>query len=83
MSGPGFDHGARAQPDKPTPIQQQVQFTPCCSSCHNVPCCVCAAVLEQRMRSVGSIPGRFRSALGLLGIEAAIESLLQVLGSGQ
>lgn len=35
------------------------------------------------MRSVGSIPGRFRSALGLLGIEAAIESLLQVLGSGQ
>ncbi|KAL9838970.1 centromere protein P [Geothlypis trichas] len=40
-------------------------------------------VLEQRMRSVGSIPGRFRSALGLLGIEAAIESLLQVLGSGQ
>ncbi|NWS07826.1 centromere protein P [Motacilla alba alba] len=38
-------------------------------------------VLEQRMRSVESIPGSFRSALRLFGIEAAIENLIQVLGS--
>ncbi|XP_041315707.1 centromere protein P [Pyrgilauda ruficollis] len=38
-------------------------------------------VLEQRMRSVESIPGRFRSALQLFGIEAAIENLIKVLGS--
>ncbi|NWX58429.1 CENPP protein, partial [Promerops cafer] len=38
-------------------------------------------VLEQRMRSVESIPGGFRSALGLFGIEAAIENLIKVLGS--
>lgn len=40
-------------------------------------------VLEQRMRSVESIPGSFRSALRLFGIEAAIENLIQVLGSGK
>ncbi|NXP93471.1 CENPP protein, partial [Passerina amoena] len=40
-------------------------------------------VLEQRMRSVENIPGSFRSALGLLGIEAAMENLIQVLGSGK
>lgn len=38
-------------------------------------------VLEQRMRSVESIPGRFRSAVRLFGIEAAIENLIKVLGS--
>ncbi|NXC56157.1 CENPP protein, partial [Aleadryas rufinucha] len=38
-------------------------------------------VLEQRMTSVESIPGSFRSALGLFGIEAAIENLIKVLGS--
>ncbi|NXB04662.1 CENPP protein, partial [Cnemophilus loriae] len=38
-------------------------------------------VLEQRMRSVESLPGSFRSALRLLGIEAAIENLIKVLGS--
>ncbi|XP_023791349.1 centromere protein P-like [Cyanistes caeruleus] len=37
-------------------------------------------VLEQRM-SVESIPGRFRSALRLFGIEAAIENLIKVVGS--
>ncbi|XP_054136688.1 centromere protein P [Melozone crissalis] len=40
-------------------------------------------VLQQSMRSVGSIPGSFRSALRLLGIEAAVENLIRVLGSGQ
>nr|XP_005485610.2 centromere protein P [Zonotrichia albicollis] len=38
-------------------------------------------VLEQSTRSVGSIPGSFRSALRLLGIEAALESLIRALGS--
>ncbi|NXD95345.1 CENPP protein, partial [Chaetorhynchus papuensis] len=38
-------------------------------------------VLEQRMGSVESIPGSFRSALRLFGIEAAIENLIKVLGS--
>ncbi|NWY21031.1 CENPP protein, partial [Aphelocoma coerulescens] len=38
-------------------------------------------VLEQRMMSVESIPGRFRSAVRLFGIEAAIENLIKVLGS--
>ncbi|XP_068057649.1 centromere protein P isoform X1 [Anomalospiza imberbis] len=38
-------------------------------------------VLEQKMRSVESIPGNFRSALRLFGIEAAIENLIKVLGS--
>ncbi|NXO36611.1 CENPP protein, partial [Locustella ochotensis] len=38
-------------------------------------------VLEQRMRSVESIPGCFRSVLRLFGIEAAIEHLIKVLGS--
>ncbi|NXJ26423.1 CENPP protein, partial [Dicrurus megarhynchus] len=38
-------------------------------------------VLEQRMTSVESIPGSFRSALRLFGIEAAIENLIKVLGS--
>ncbi|NXN82524.1 CENPP protein, partial [Bombycilla garrulus] len=38
-------------------------------------------VLEQRMTSVESIPGSFRSALRLFGIEAAIENLVKVLGS--
>ncbi|XP_015496032.1 centromere protein P [Parus major] len=37
-------------------------------------------VLEQRM-SVESIPGKFRSALRLFGIEAAIENLIKVVGS--
>ncbi|KAM3665914.1 centromere protein P isoform 1-T3 [Ammospiza maritima maritima] len=40
-------------------------------------------VLEQRMRSVESIPSSFRSALRLFGIEAAMENLIRVLGSGQ
>ncbi|NWU30846.1 CENPP protein, partial [Dyaphorophyia castanea] len=38
-------------------------------------------VLEQRMTRVESIPGSFRSALRLFGIEAAIENLIKVLGS--
>ncbi|NXO74540.1 CENPP protein, partial [Phainopepla nitens] len=38
-------------------------------------------VLEQRMMSVQSIPGSFRSALQLFGIEAAVENLIKVLGS--
>ncbi|NXA68400.1 CENPP protein, partial [Mohoua ochrocephala] len=38
-------------------------------------------VLEQRMAGVESIPGSFRSALRLFGIEAAIENLIKVLGS--
>ncbi|NXH27875.1 CENPP protein, partial [Myiagra hebetior] len=38
-------------------------------------------VLEQRMTSVESIPGNFRSALRIFGIEAAIENLIKVLGS--
>ncbi|NXU33467.1 CENPP protein, partial [Drymodes brunneopygia] len=38
-------------------------------------------VLEQMMRSVESLPSSFRSALGVLGIEAAIENLIKVLGS--
>ncbi|XP_053844986.1 centromere protein P [Vidua macroura] len=38
-------------------------------------------VLEQKMRRVESIPGNFRSALRLFGIEAAIENLIKVLGS--
>lgn len=37
--------------------------------------------LKQRRRSVESLPRSFRSALQLLGIEAAIESLIQVLGN--
>ncbi|NXU14252.1 CENPP protein, partial [Pardalotus punctatus] len=40
-------------------------------------------VLEQRMTSVKSIPSSFRSTLGLFGIEAAIENLIKVLGSGK
>ncbi|XP_054371956.1 centromere protein P isoform X3 [Molothrus ater] len=40
-------------------------------------------VLEQRMRRVESIPGSFRSALRLFGIEATLENLIHVLGSGQ
>ncbi|NWW62972.1 CENPP protein, partial [Ifrita kowaldi] len=38
-------------------------------------------VLQQRVTSVESIPGSFRSALRLFGIEAAIENLIKVLGS--
>ncbi|NXD27794.1 CENPP protein, partial [Spelaeornis formosus] len=38
-------------------------------------------VVEQRLRRVESIPGSFRSALQLFGIEAAIENLIKVLGS--
>ncbi|NWT58774.1 CENPP protein, partial [Erythrocercus mccallii] len=38
-------------------------------------------VMEQRMTTVESIPGCFRSVLRLFGIEAAIESLIKVLGS--
>ncbi|NWV75106.1 CENPP protein, partial [Dasyornis broadbenti] len=40
-------------------------------------------VLKQRMMSVESIPSSFRSALGLFGIEAAIENLIKVLSSGK
>ncbi|XP_066414229.1 centromere protein P [Molothrus aeneus] len=40
-------------------------------------------VLEQRTRRVESIPGSFRSALRLFGIEATLENLIHVLGSGQ
>uniref|UniRef100_A0A8C5UEQ1 Centromere protein P n=1 Tax=Malurus cyaneus samueli TaxID=2593467 RepID=A0A8C5UEQ1_9PASS len=53
----------------------------CCSSCKLTCTAVFPAVLEQRMTSVESIPGSFRSALGLFGIEAAIENLIKVLGS--
>lgn len=45
------------------------------------PCCVCPAVMEQRMTTVGSLPGGFRSLLRLFGIEAAIENLITVLAS--
>ncbi|XP_056357379.1 centromere protein P isoform X1 [Oenanthe melanoleuca] len=38
-------------------------------------------VLEKRTSSVESIPGSFRSALRLFGIEAAIENLIKVLAS--
>ncbi|NWU43449.1 CENPP protein, partial [Hylia prasina] len=38
-------------------------------------------VMEQRMTTVENIPGCFRSVLRLLGIEAAIENLIHVLGS--
>ncbi|XP_039932029.1 centromere protein P [Hirundo rustica] len=38
-------------------------------------------VVEQRMTTVESIPGCFRSLLRLFGIEAAIENLIQVLDS--
>ncbi|RMC00083.1 hypothetical protein DUI87_23493 [Hirundo rustica rustica] len=38
-------------------------------------------VMEQRMTTVESIPGCFRSLLRLFGIEAAIENLIQVLDS--
>ncbi|NXA95273.1 CENPP protein, partial [Melanocharis versteri] len=40
-------------------------------------------VLQQRMRSLEGLPSSFRSALRLLGIEAAIENLITVLGSGK
>ncbi|NXM95215.1 CENPP protein, partial [Sylvia borin] len=39
-------------------------------------------VMEQRMVTV-SIPGSFRSMIRLFGIEAAIENLIRVLGSGE
>ncbi|NWH95566.1 CENPP protein, partial [Aegithalos caudatus] len=38
-------------------------------------------VMEQRMGTEESIPGSFRSVLRLFGIEAAIETLISVLGS--
>ncbi|NXO80925.1 CENPP protein, partial [Sitta europaea] len=40
-------------------------------------------VLQQSRGSVERLPGSFRSALRLLGIEAAIENLLTVLASGK
>ncbi|NXR68315.1 CENPP protein, partial [Rhadina sibilatrix] len=38
-------------------------------------------VMEQRMATVESIPGCFRSVLRLFGIQAAIENLIKLLGS--
>lgn len=48
---------------------------------NNLHCSVCPAVLENSRSSVENIPGSFRSALRLFGIEASIENLIKVLRS--